>query len=114
MLSFTLFIPSRAIGLAFALGLLVFTVGAFTADAGRAEAPLGAPYQVLGAAMFRDDRYRMETGLGLQSPRILVDLGNALSVPPGSPGGRSRTSARNATTSAAMRGRSATTWASSF
>jgi hypothetical protein len=77
MLSFTLFIPSRAIGLAFALGLLVFTVGAFTADAGRAEAPLGAPYQVLGAAMFRDDRYRMETGLGLQSPRILVDLGNA-------------------------------------
>jgi hypothetical protein len=72
MLPITLFIPSRAIGLALVLGLLAFTAGA-----SRAEAPLGAPYQVLGAAMFRDDRYRMDTGLGLQPPRILIDLGNA-------------------------------------
>jgi hypothetical protein len=68
----TRFIPSRAIALALGLVLIAFAAGA-----GRAEAPPGAPYQVLAATQFRDDRYRMGAGLALQPPRILIDLGRA-------------------------------------
>lgn len=60
------------LGVWLALVVLIFTIGA-----GRADVPSGAPYQIEGVVSFRDDHYRMGTGLGLQPPRVLIDLGNA-------------------------------------
>jgi hypothetical protein len=51
------------------------------------EATLPAPYQVEGLVVFKNDRHRLDDGLGLTPPRLTVDLGDAEGAPhPGSAG----------------------------
>jgi hypothetical protein len=66
-------------------GVLLFFLLLPSAHALAHEALLPAPYQVEGLVRFKNDRYRLDDGLGLNSPLVVVDLGEARDAPhPGS------------------------------
>jgi hypothetical protein len=57
--------------------LLALVLMIVVTEPNRAEVAPDAPYQVEGVVVLRDDHDRMGTGLGLQPPRVLIDLGSA-------------------------------------
>ncbi len=66
--------------------LIVFLLTALIAGSARgAEGLLPAPYQVEGVVQYRSDHQRLDDGLGLAKPLVMVDLGDAQRRPhPGS------------------------------
>lgn len=64
---------------------LLFQALPVSSSAAAHEGLLPAPYQIEGLVSFKNDQYRMDTGLGLNPPLVAVDLGDAENAPhPGS------------------------------